>query len=74
MYLVRGRATDSLPTNPDELELLARALGYASPGARVRFVEDYRRITRRARQVCEDVFYGGRLGSARNVRNISSRG
>ena len=75
MYLVRGRASDSLPKNPDELELLARALGYSSPGARVHFVEEYRRITRRARQVCEDVFYGGKLGTnARNVRPISSRG
>ncbi|MCA1830711.1 MAG: bifunctional [glutamine synthetase] adenylyltransferase/[glutamine synthetase]-adenylyl-L-tyrosine phosphorylase, partial [Actinobacteria bacterium] len=66
LYLIRGRAMDSLPSDPDELELLARALDYPSPGARVAFMEDYRRITRRARQVCEDVFYGGRLrGAAR---------
>jgi glutamate-ammonia-ligase adenylyltransferase len=75
LYLIRGRQTDSLPNDPDELELLARSLGYPSPGARVQFIEDYRRITRRARQVCEDVFYGGRLGGtrAKNVRSIASR-
>lgn len=61
MYLIRGRAGDSLPTDTEEIELLARALGYASPGARSAFIEEYRRTTRRARQVCEDVFYGGRL-------------
>ena len=61
LYLIRGRSTDALPTDPEELELLARALGYAAPGARNAFLEDYRRTTRRARQVCEDVFYGGRL-------------
>jgi len=69
MYLVRGRSGDSLPSDPDELELLARALGYPSPGARVAFLEEYRRTTRRSRQVCEDVFYGGKLGG----RSGSSR-
>jgi glutamate-ammonia-ligase adenylyltransferase len=74
LYLVRGRQSDSLPNDPEELEMLARALGYPSPGARVQFIEDYRRVTRRARQVCEDVFYGGRLGTrGKNVRSISSR-
>lgn len=73
MYLVRGRANDSLPHDPDELELLARALGYPSPGARAAFMEDYRRVTRRARQVTEDVFYGGRLGRGTTVRSIASR-
>ncbi|MGH2784844.1 MAG: bifunctional [glutamine synthetase] adenylyltransferase/[glutamine synthetase]-adenylyl-L-tyrosine phosphorylase [Actinomycetota bacterium] len=58
MYLIRGRPLDALPQAPEEQEVLARALGYAAPGARVQFVEDYRRVTRRARQVCEDVFYG----------------
>jgi len=62
LYLIRGRAADALPTDPDELELLARALRYPAPGARTAFMEEYRRTTRRARQVVEDVFYGGRLG------------
>ncbi len=59
LYLIRGRPQDALPQAPEEQEVLARALGYAAPGARVQFVEDYRRVTRRVRQVCEDVFYGG---------------
>jgi glutamate-ammonia-ligase adenylyltransferase len=74
LYLVRGRASDALPTSADDLELLARALGYPSPGARVQFMEEYRRVTRRARHVCEDIFYGGRLGTRpRNVRSIAAR-
>ncbi|HEX9696828.1 MAG TPA: bifunctional [glutamine synthetase] adenylyltransferase/[glutamine synthetase]-adenylyl-L-tyrosine phosphorylase [Actinomycetota bacterium] len=60
LYLIRGRAVDALPAKPEESEVLARALGYPGPGARVAFTEDYRRVTRRARQVCEDVFYGKR--------------
>jgi glutamate-ammonia-ligase adenylyltransferase len=59
LYLVRGRPQDALPKEADELETFARALGYAAPGARVQFLEEYRRVTRRARQVHEDVFYGG---------------
>ncbi|MGH2794028.1 MAG: bifunctional [glutamine synthetase] adenylyltransferase/[glutamine synthetase]-adenylyl-L-tyrosine phosphorylase [Actinomycetota bacterium] len=58
LYLIRGRPQDALPPTPEEQEVLARALGYAAPGARVQFIEDYRRVTRRSRQVCEDVFYG----------------
>jgi glutamate-ammonia-ligase adenylyltransferase len=58
LYLVKGRATDALPQKADELETLARGLGYPAPGARVAFGEDYRRITRRARRACEDLFYG----------------
>jgi len=61
LTLMRGRPTDVLPSEPAELERLARALGYASPGARNALLEDHRRATRRARQVCEDLFYGGRL-------------
>jgi glutamate-ammonia-ligase adenylyltransferase len=62
LYLIKGRPTDSIPTDAHEQDLLARALQYPSPGARNAFIEEYRRTTRRARQVCEDVFYGGRLG------------
>ena len=68
LYLIKGRPTDSLPTDTQELDLLARALGYPSPGARNAFIEEYRRTTRRARQVCEDVFYGGRLGRSSSRR------
>ncbi|MFN2642550.1 MAG: hypothetical protein ABR548_11795 [Actinomycetota bacterium] len=58
LYLMKGKPIDALPKDADELEMLARCLGYPGPGARVGFIEDYRRITRRCRQVCEDVFYG----------------
>jgi glutamate-ammonia-ligase adenylyltransferase len=68
LYLIKGRPTDSLPGDAQELDMLARALGYPSPGARNAFVEEYRRTTRRARQVCEDVFYGGRLGRSSATR------
>lgn len=60
LYLIRGRPQDALPRAPEEAEGLARALGYTPPGARLAFLEDYRRTTRRARQVTEDVFYGGK--------------
>jgi glutamate-ammonia-ligase adenylyltransferase len=59
LYLTRGKPQDALPSEPEELETFARALGYPAPGARVQFIEDYRRVTRRARRVHEDVFYGG---------------
>jgi len=59
LYLVKGRPQDSLPSEAEEQETLARALGYPAPGARVQLLEDYRKATRRVRQVCEDVFYGG---------------
>jgi len=59
LYLVRGRPQDALPTEAEQIETLARALGYPAPGARVQLLEDYRKATRRVRQVCEDVFYGG---------------
>jgi glutamate-ammonia-ligase adenylyltransferase len=58
LTLVKGRPIDSLPRNADELEMLGRAMGYPAPGARLAFAEDYRRATRRARRVCEEVFYG----------------
>nr|WP_189179821.1 bifunctional [glutamine synthetase] adenylyltransferase/[glutamine synthetase]-adenylyl-L-tyrosine phosphorylase [Microbispora rosea] len=56
LMLVRGRASDSIPTSVKERVLLARALGYPPEGTED-FVEDYRRATRRARTVVERVFY-----------------
>ncbi|GAB3154716.1 bifunctional [glutamine synthetase] adenylyltransferase/[glutamine synthetase]-adenylyl-L-tyrosine phosphorylase [Microbispora hainanensis] len=56
LMLVRGRASDSIPTPVKERVLLARALGYPPEGTED-FVEDYRRATRRARSVVERVFY-----------------
>jgi glutamate-ammonia-ligase adenylyltransferase len=54
LHLQAGRASDSLPTDPDELIRLASSLGYAR-AAELR--DQYRRVTRRARSVFEKRFY-----------------
>ncbi len=56
IMLVRGRPSDSIPTGVKERAMIARALGYPPDGSE-EFVDDYRRITRRARQVMERIFY-----------------
>ena len=56
ILLVRGRPGDTLPTDLRELAGVARVLGYP-PGAAGTLVDDYRRATRRARAVVEQVFY-----------------
>jgi glutamate-ammonia-ligase adenylyltransferase len=53
-FLVKGSPGDSLPTQGDQLARLARSLG--TTGGELR--EQYRRVTRRARQVVERLFYG----------------
>ncbi|GAA0357653.1 bifunctional [glutamine synthetase] adenylyltransferase/[glutamine synthetase]-adenylyl-L-tyrosine phosphorylase [Microbispora corallina] len=58
IMLVRGRAADSIPGVVKERALIARALGYPPDGSED-FVDDYRRMTRRARAVAERVFYDG---------------
>jgi glutamate-ammonia-ligase adenylyltransferase len=56
-YLLTGTSSDALPIDGDELEKLARMLGYElRPQQALR--EEYRRVTRRAREVVERVFYG----------------
>ena len=56
-FLVTGSERESLPTDLAEAERVARLLGYAEhPQAMLR--DDYRRLTRHARQVVERVFYG----------------
>jgi glutamate-ammonia-ligase adenylyltransferase len=57
LVLVRGRPTASLPSSGRELAGVARALGYPA-GGQGEFLDDYRRVTRRARLVVERVFYG----------------
>jgi [glutamine synthetase] adenylyltransferase / [glutamine synthetase]-adenylyl-L-tyrosine phosphorylase len=47
----------ALPPTPEAQAALARRLGYAEQ-ARHRFLQDYRRITRKARLAMERVFYG----------------
>jgi glutamate-ammonia-ligase adenylyltransferase len=58
IFLVRGRPSDQLPRPGSELVGVARACGYGPDTDAGRFVEDYRRTTRRARAVMEQVFYG----------------
>jgi [glutamine synthetase] adenylyltransferase / [glutamine synthetase]-adenylyl-L-tyrosine phosphorylase len=56
-YLLTGSPGDALPVDNEEGEHLARMLGYLErPQQGLR--DDYRRVTRRARNVVERVFYG----------------
>ncbi|MGN5631329.1 bifunctional [glutamine synthetase] adenylyltransferase/[glutamine synthetase]-adenylyl-L-tyrosine phosphorylase [Streptomyces sp. AC154] len=57
VMLVRGRPGDTFPSNPRELTAVGRYLGY-EPGHVGDMLEDYRRITRRARAVVDERFYG----------------
>jgi [glutamine synthetase] adenylyltransferase / [glutamine synthetase]-adenylyl-L-tyrosine phosphorylase len=56
--LVRGKPADQLPRSGRELAAVARAMGYPAGGDPGEFIDEYRRITRRARAVVERVFYG----------------
>lgn len=56
VMLVRARGSDTVPTDLRELRGIAYVLGYA-PDDSGRVLEDYRRVTRRARNVVERVFY-----------------
>jgi glutamate-ammonia-ligase adenylyltransferase len=53
-FLVRGAPGDSLPARADLLAKLARSLETTGP----QLQDEYRRVTRRARQVVERLFYG----------------
>jgi glutamate-ammonia-ligase adenylyltransferase len=57
IFLVRGRPSDQLPRLGPELAGVARACGYGPDDDPGQFVDDYRRTTRRARGVVEQVFY-----------------
>jgi glutamate-ammonia-ligase adenylyltransferase len=54
---VRGRASDSLPNDARERAAVAHIRGYG-PGESDAMVNDYLRVTRRARQVVERIFWG----------------
>jgi len=56
VMLVKGRAGDMVPTDARDLSAVSQVLGYP-PGESGALLEDYRRITRRARGVVERVFY-----------------
>ncbi|GGN84674.1 glutamate-ammonia-ligase adenylyltransferase [Streptomyces albiflavescens] len=57
VMLVRGRAGDTFPSGGRELAAVGRYLGYG-PGHVGDMLDDYRRTTRRARAVVEELFYG----------------
>ncbi len=57
LFVLRGLPTDVIPKRDEDVERLARSLGYGRRG-RSRFLEDYRRGTRRARRICDRLFYG----------------
>ncbi|WP_338676296.1 bifunctional [glutamine synthetase] adenylyltransferase/[glutamine synthetase]-adenylyl-L-tyrosine phosphorylase [Streptomyces sp. SCSIO 30461] len=57
VMLVRGRPGDTFPSDARELAAVGRYLGYG-PGHVGEMLDDYRRATRRARAVVEDLFYG----------------
>jgi len=57
IMLVRGHASDMVPVDVRELRAVAFVLGYP-PAEAGRLLEDYLRITRRARAVFERIFYG----------------
>ncbi|MGC0332398.1 glutamate-ammonia-ligase adenylyltransferase [Streptomyces sp. SAI-170] len=59
VMLVRGRAGDTFPSDPRELAAVGRYLGYG-PGHVGDMLDDYRRTTRRARAVVDELFYADR--------------
>jgi glutamate-ammonia-ligase adenylyltransferase len=57
VMLVRGRPSDTLPTSPVDLAVVARVLGYPPDGSQD-LAQDWRRSARQARAVMERIFYG----------------
>lgn len=57
IMLVRGRPSDQIPRDVRELSAVAAVLGY-QPGTNDELVNDYLRVTRRARAVVERLFWG----------------
>jgi glutamate-ammonia-ligase adenylyltransferase len=57
IMLVRDKAEDQLPKPGRVLEAVGRVLGYRPGFEAGQLIDDYRRVTRRARRVVESVFY-----------------
>ena len=57
VMLVRGRPSDTLPTSPVDLAVVAQLLGYPPDGSQD-LVQDWRKAARLARAVMERLFYG----------------
>jgi glutamate-ammonia-ligase adenylyltransferase len=58
LEIERRISVEAVPPTPESQAALARRLGYEDHPRR-RFLDDYRRITHRARRAMERVFYGG---------------
>ena len=59
IVLVRDRPDDQLPKPGKVLQAVGQVLGYRAGFESGQLLDDYRRATRRARRVVEDVFYAG---------------
>ena len=57
LVLVRGKRTDQLPPAGPQLAQVAGAAGW-EPSRYQEFLEYYLKVTRRARQVVDEVFWG----------------
>ena len=57
LMLVKGKASDSVPTDLNDLARIAYQLGFGLRGGQ-QLLDEYRRTTRRARQVVLREFYG----------------
>jgi glutamate-ammonia-ligase adenylyltransferase len=55
--LVRGKASDTIPTDARENAQVAQALGYGREGSS-HLLDDWGRTARRARNVVDRLFYG----------------
>jgi glutamate-ammonia-ligase adenylyltransferase len=56
MFLIKGHQQDTIPQRPEEAVVLAESLGYLGH-PRSHLIEDFRRMTRRARSSFEKLFY-----------------
>jgi glutamate-ammonia-ligase adenylyltransferase len=58
VMLLRGRASDTIPTDVRDLAATAEVIGYGK-GESSRLLEDYQRVSRHARQVMDRLFWAG---------------
>ena len=58
IMLHKAKASDELPRLPKDLIAVARLAGHPDSISSDEFLDDYSRVTRRARQVAERLFYG----------------
>jgi hypothetical protein len=57
LFFMAGRPIDVMPTKPEELEAIGVAMGFEDQ-PRQEVEEEYLRVTRRVRGVCEPLIYG----------------